>query len=625
MLLLEGVISLVVNIVAKRLHRSIFLVLVLLFCFPIFFTVLAQEVTPAPEPPTAEPPTSTYTDIAPSPSATFTELPSLTPTFTETPTLLETFAQTPTALEMGTETPIPPLDITASPAADTITPIIPTAIPSLPSTLWSAVFSDTFDAINSTNWLFTGMGWGYAPQPDGTNSLRVFNSSAPVLYSGDSPFGNIAIETLANVSTGNAVLYTRFNNGMGYEAELTTFGELRLRRAGVAVSQTILLEFNAAYLHRLRFTSYQDLLWIDVDGLTALRYIDSEPLPLGAVGFGATFQPLLPDVTPVTPQNTVTFHEVTIYEPLDHFFPTATIASTSSVLLPTFPFTPITTYETVATPPATALPLPENTAESTVEIGTGADPELTQEFIAPESTETVYLQVDEVPSEDASDSLLFGSLESSETLEQVHTISFDSSEDASYTLLDCEIGEGRTGAGWKCTRSYWAEQNGRKMTFSPHCNVSYVSFDIRTDTSYPHTSVNLYTSSQEYWINNNHYSGWSGWTTYAVPSERDNLFTPSYVDTFYLQVGYGDTATGYIYVDNIHYRCLPDSTQPDTASQTSIIDFDGDDQDKEGYTLIRCGVGVGRENLEGDETAGWQCSRPSTTAPNGGLLGFSPQ
>jgi hypothetical protein len=156
----------------------------------------------------------------------------------------------PTAVPSDTPLPTDPPSFTPSlistPFPDTAAPL-PPIIPILP---WTAVLHDTFAAPDLAARNFTGLGWGYEPQPDGSTHLRVFNSSAPVFFAGNMTLGDAAVEALVEASMGSTVLYVRFTTAGGYEAELIPLGELQLRREGVLIAQTDLPNFNPLFPHR---------------------------------------------------------------------------------------------------------------------------------------------------------------------------------------------------------------------------------------------------------------------------------------------------------------------------------------------------------------------------------------
>jgi hypothetical protein len=247
--------------------------------------------------------------------------------------------------------------------------------------------------------------------------------------------------------------------------------------------------------------------------------------------------------------------------------------------------------------PSPTLTLTETATPTATASLTATEPEEPQ----PEETEPFIPRPVEIPIED--DSAGFAGLnaaQSVETLEETHIIDFDGQ--GSYSLSGCAVGTGRSGAGWQCNRPSASGPHTATLSFSPQCNVSYVSFDFRSaDVSgYPHVAVSLYTLTPQvaYWYSSGGYPAQTSWTTIRG---YDGLLSPRYVDTFYIYLGFNQSwGYGNMYIDNIHYRCMPGSTQPEMPSASPIIDFDGQGT----FAPFRCGIGDGRENAQGSPTAG---------------------
>jgi|GEM_PF-2104816 len=329
----------------KRFAAVMSIILLVLFAV----STAAQNPTPPPvETPTLSPtetplPTETLAPTATSVPPTETETPSPSPQPTNT--LLSTDAPTSTY----TSTAVPSETFFATPTLilSATTTLTPTFLP--PTIVWMPVFSDAFTAPNLAAWNFTGAGWGYAPQPDGTSRLLVFNSSAPAFYQGIA-----AADVAVDVGDGNAHVYVRHSSAFAYETRLTTAGEVVLLRAGSILASAQIANFLPNQPHRLRLNSYGEQVWVEVDGLLQLSAIDSAPLPPGRAGFSASFPAAPSDRTPVAPQNTVAFDEVVVYQPFDQVTPTA-LASLTPVLLPSV--TPwIAPTATPAFPPVSLVP-----------------------------------------------------------------------------------------------------------------------------------------------------------------------------------------------------------------------------------------------------------------------------
>jgi len=297
---------------------------------------LSPTETPLPTetlPPTATPipPAETETP-SPTPQPTTTLLPTDTPTYTYTftPVLSETSFVTPTLFI--SETPLATATLTSTPV--------------LPTVAWIPVFNDSFVAPDLTAWNFTGPGWAYAPQPDGSSRLLVFNSSAPAFYP-SIVAADVAVEATVDVSAGTAHLYARHSGAFGYEARLTPTGEVILLRAGAIMSATALPDFTASTPHRLRLNVVGSRLWIEMDGAAVLVVDDPAPLPPGRTGLSASFVPLPELVTPMPPQNQVAFAAFTLYQPAEQVTPTAQPSLTP------------TPYELGTLPPEPTLTLTE--------------------------------------------------------------------------------------------------------------------------------------------------------------------------------------------------------------------------------------------------------------------------
>jgi len=210
---------------------------------------------------TSVPPTETETP-SPSPQPTNTLLPTDAPThtYTFTPVLSETSFVTPTVFI--SETPLATATLTSTPV--------------LPTVAWIPVFNDSFAAPDLTAWNFTEPGWAYAPQPNGSGRLLVFNSNAPAFYQGIAA-ADVAVEVTVEVSAGTAHLYARHSGAFGYEARLTPTGEVVLLRAGVVMTTVTLPNFVASVPHRLRLNDENGKLIVDVTITKILLTADGQP------------------------------------------------------------------------------------------------------------------------------------------------------------------------------------------------------------------------------------------------------------------------------------------------------------------------------------------------------------
>lgn len=356
--------------------------------------ILAEE-----GPPASETPTPTLTDTSsPSPLPPPTETPTPTPSSEPTDPPPPTTLPSPTS-EPGDPSPtteIPPTDE----AAPSSTPVAPTGttepspappgtelptltplatMPSIPIVPWTPVFVDSFQAPNVAAWHFTGEGWAYTSQADGSSALQVFNSSAPAIYQ-SAPRADVAVEITVDVRAGSAHLYARYHEAFSYDAQLTPAGDVVLRRAGEVMAAAQIPGFDAAHPHQLRLSVVGSQIWIEVDGLVWLVVDDPAPLPPGAVGLGASFEPLADGTEPLPPQHIVTFVDFALYQPAGTpvILPTLTVPATLDYL-----------------PEMTEEPIPDGvtvtaSADEPEETPTGIDETLTpDETIPPEATPTL--------------------------------------------------------------------------------------------------------------------------------------------------------------------------------------------------------------------------------------------
>ncbi|MBI5667825.1 MAG: hypothetical protein HZC41_07435 [Chloroflexi bacterium] len=305
--------------------------------------VMAQETTPAPEETLVVVPieeTVIPTDVP-------TEAPTATPVIETTP---EVTVEPPP--EQTVEPPIPP----------TVTPVVP-GLP--PEPVLALLVREMFDTGDLSNW-FYGPAWSLAANDTG---LNLQTAAGDVLQLNRGPFINAAAQISLKLTGGSVHLALRQSAVGSYSAALDATGLLTLYRAGVPV-QSVVVPLLPEGWQTLRLSVMDGVLRVAVNGVEALAWQDSAPLPPGMMAVlayppadGQPFSVQVDDAFVWVPEADVPLYPPPTLTPVP-LTPEPTAIVTAE---PTADVTVVPTAEVTAEPTAEITPIVEPTEEGTPE------------------------------------------------------------------------------------------------------------------------------------------------------------------------------------------------------------------------------------------------------------------
>ncbi len=292
---------------------------------------LAQDSSPTPEPPVSDvTPTEVPTDI---PTAVPSDVPTDVPVIpseqpTEVPPTLP--AEIQEALEQASQTPAP---IEELPFAPTST--VPSVDPNL--------FNDDFQDNETTGWSLSP-GWAIQEQ-DGNRFLSTLNpNEAAILQAVNWPFFTLSFRT--RIETGNSVILTLASGVKNYQIQINADSSTSISLDGALLGQSAGLPVDpaapfGATWHTVQILAPGNLLAVKVDDLLPVSVSDAGLLGVNLMMF----------TTGSTNSGTVALDDVGL---------TRLDAPPTGL--------PITeTPVVVATEEVTFVPLPDVTAEATIE------------------------------------------------------------------------------------------------------------------------------------------------------------------------------------------------------------------------------------------------------------------
>lgn len=263
---------------AEGTTQSILTMSVTLYSSPFASGVMLTQLPPRTE---FVPPPSSPIEVAVLPQASATPAATLVPTAfsSPTPSPSPTFAATATDAPTATPTLIPTDAPTALPSATPSDALIRLA--SLEEPPVAVLFDETFDRDPLYAWTL-GRGWSLVELATG-RALQAANGTGDSVILRYDDLGDAVIQMRFLLESGSMRVQLRGSAAGSYTIEVTDTSVLTLYRGDVPIQAAVFPGSLAGEWHILRFSAFNNILRLAVDGTEQMIAFDSLSLPPGDV------------------------------------------------------------------------------------------------------------------------------------------------------------------------------------------------------------------------------------------------------------------------------------------------------------------------------------------------------
>jgi hypothetical protein len=263
---------------AEGATQSILTMSVTLYSSPFASGVMLTQLPPRAE---FVPPQSSPVEAAVLPQASATSVATLVPTAfsSPTPSPSPTFAATATSVPTATPTVFPTDAPTALPSATPSDALIRLA--SLEEPPVEILFDETFDRDPLYAWTL-GNGWSLVGLSSG-RALQAANGTGGSVLLRYDDLGDAVIQMRFLLESGSMRVQLRESAAGNYTIEATDANVLTLYRADVPIQTAVFPGTLAGEWRTLRFSAFDNILRLAVDGAEQMIAFDSLSLPPGDV------------------------------------------------------------------------------------------------------------------------------------------------------------------------------------------------------------------------------------------------------------------------------------------------------------------------------------------------------